>query len=663
VLFCASPLRAQVAASGVASAAIDDGAAITPAVAESLYARLSPLHEPDGCRVARLDTSRFRITVTVQARSGAAHSLGLATAAQQGGAVRRAGSWALSGWPDLERDCPATLAAVEHVLSAEEAPRELRRGPGRSMTGLVPYPLLEGSFVLLVLGTLRLLTREAARKRPPPLAAAALALVSGVALALRLGLSPHTFLHEYYHVAETLSAYLTGQLAPVYGNAGPALFRLVGTVLGRNADVGVIFDTNAVVSALAIPAVALLDLALVGSWPRAICAGTLLCILPQHLRLSAAEDLFVQALTLGLWSLATFAVYLRTRRLDDALLAALALSLAMQTRPEMLFFPAVVVAMVPVAGARAWRVLLSWRTVLAALALAALLVPRLLTLPHALADTASHGRAPAIAGGYLRSLELFQSSITPGSYWVLLAVGLAWGVARRPGLMLWVLGVFVAGTLMSLSVFNNPIYNLRSQLLPTCLTVMIAAGAAPVWMGLWGRRRRASLALGGLALAALGVIVVTTWRGFVTRLADQQLEWSFLERAVPQLPEKGTLLSAIEAGGDRLDVFPDLLLSRAGKSYQLLDVRQAARDGGWPTAGGGPEGSLIYYQGMFCYFAMGDEPTPDPLTEPCRAVQTRYQAEPLIVDDIVAPGYSTLRYAQGGQGPFRIGFFRLTSWP
>ena len=193
------------------------------------------------------------------------------------------------------------------------------------------YTLLAASFVLLVLGTVHILYREAKAQRPSPYAVLALGLVWVVALALRLILSPRTFLHEYYHIAETVLAYQTGEMALAYGNTGPALFRWVGAILGRPEDVQVIFVTNAVIASLAIPAVALLDLALMRSWPRALCAAVLLCVLPQHLRFSAAEDLFVQAVTFGMWALGLFALYVRTPRLENALVAALALWLGLAT--------------------------------------------------------------------------------------------------------------------------------------------------------------------------------------------------------------------------------------------------------------------------------------------------------------------------------------------
>jgi len=647
-------------ASVAAQPTVSDGAAITPAVADALYGQLAPLHEADGCRLVSFDTSRFRIEIGLRTPSGAHHSLDLATANAHGDVGRRAGGWTLGVPADADYACHETVGAIGRVLAAAAAPRQSGVGPGRGNLGRASYPLLAASFVLLVLGTARLLYREARRRRPPATGVLALVLVWGVALALRLELSPHTFLHEYYHIAETISAYLAGEMAPAYGNAGPALFRLVGSVLGRPDDVEVIFATNAVVASLAIPAVALLDLALMRSWPRAICAAALLCVLPHHLRFSASEDLFVPAVTLGMWSLALLVVYVRTRRLGDALLGVLALSLAMQTRPEMLCFPAVAVALLLLAKRRSWRVLIAPRTLVALAAMATLLIPRMLSLRQSLASPPAFAPGLPTVGRYFANLVLLQPQVTPAVYWALLAVGLAWGALRRPGFVLWVILVFCGFTLLSLSLFSNPVFNLRSQLLPTSFVVMVAAGAAPAWIAIWGHRVRMALGVGACALAVLGTLVVLAARPFVTELRDQQLEWAFLERTVPRLPDHATLLAAASIGGHKLDAFPQYLLSRAGKSYDMVDVGRAATgDEPWPP----PGEDLIFYQGMFCYFAFQDEPSPEPMTASCKAVHDRYRLQPLFVEELHTQGYSQLSYATGGKGPFRIGFFRLEAAP
>jgi hypothetical protein len=149
------------------------------------------------------------------------------------------------------------------------------------------------------------------------------------------------------------------------------------------------------------------------------------------------------------------------------------------------------------------------------------------------------------------------------------------------------------------------------------------------------------------------VSVVARSYAFVNELGDQQLEWLFLERTVPRLPEQATLLSAVDMGGRNLDAFPEFLLRRAGKTYDMVDVRRA---GGGSVAWPAPSENLLFYQGMFCYFAFNDEAAPEPMTAPCLAVHERYVSEPLFVAELDAQGYSSLRYAPR---PYRIGFFRL----
>jgi 4-amino-4-deoxy-L-arabinose transferase-like glycosyltransferase len=346
-------------------------------------------------------------------------------------------------------------------------------------------------------------------------------------------------------------------------------------------------------------------------------------VLPQHLRFSAAEDLFVQAITFGLWSLALFAWYRRTGRLEDALLGALAASLATQSRPEMIFFPAVVGALLLCVEPQGWRVLFRWPTLLAGAVLVVLLVPHAFDVIRATRDARSPAPHLPPVEQYFPSLLLFDPQITPMIYPVMLAAGAVWAAMRRPGWLIWLVAVYVGFTLFTISIFNNPAYRLRAQNLPTSYIVLLAAGAVPVWMVAWRRHRRLGAVL---VLSAIGV--VAGWRGFVGELKDQQLEWAFLERHISELPVKGTLITAVETGGQNLDAFPEFLLTRSGRRYAMLDVRRATEGAvAWPA----PEGELLFYQGMFCYFAFGDELAPEPMTAACRAVYERYTAEPLVV--------------------------------
>ena len=342
----------------------------------------------------------------------------------------------------------------------------------------------------------------------------------------------------------------------------------------------------------------------------------------------------------------------------QALLGALGASLATQARPEMIFFPVVVVAFLVCTEPREWRLLFAGKTLVAAGVFGILLVPHVLDVLSAMGEGRSPSPALPSLGRYLHTLVLLDGSVTPKIHRWMILVGAVWATLRRPGWLLWLAGVYVGFTIFSLSIFDNPPYHLRAQGLPGSYLVLLGAGAVPVWMAAWRSNRRLGTAIGVAALVSMGIVVVVGWRNFVTALADQQLEWAFLEQHVAEIPASGTLMTAVEAGGHNLDVFPEFLLTKSGRRYTLIDVRGAAKGAvSWPD----PTENLLFYQGMFCYFAFDDEPSPDPMTPVCRAVHERYAAEPLMVEDLHTEGYSSLRYTHRGQGTYRIGFFRLTA--
>lgn len=92
---------------------IGDGAAITPALAQALFERVTALRTDDGCIVTRVDTSRFRITMTVSTALSEEHAIELATAPSSAG---RAAGWAIAPAPALDRECATTVAAIVDVL-------------------------------------------------------------------------------------------------------------------------------------------------------------------------------------------------------------------------------------------------------------------------------------------------------------------------------------------------------------------------------------------------------------------------------------------------------------------------------------------------------------------------------------------------------------------
>jgi hypothetical protein len=75
---------------------------------------------------------------------------------------------------------------------------------------------------------------------------------------------------------------------------------------------------------------------------------------------------------------------------------------------------------------------------------------------------------------YFANLVAFQGPVTPPLYWALLVIGLSWGLWHETRLHVWLLALFVAHTLWTLSIFSNVPYNLRSQLLPEVVMVLMA---------------------------------------------------------------------------------------------------------------------------------------------------------------------------------------------
>ena len=232
-------------------------------------------------------------------------------------------------------------------------------------------------------------------------------------------------------------------------------------------------------------------------------------------------------------------------------------------------------------GSRSWRVLFAWRTLLA---LSRSWGPCWFPASSSSARPCTMGRRPPPVplqrGVTTRPGALPARGHARGLLGARLAVGLAWSPWRMPGFSLWVTSVFVGYTLFSLSIFDNPP---RTPALPDPADELPRAGRGRRGAGVDGavgprpatpgaRRRRGRARRPGYR-RRLGS------RGFVTELRDQQLEWAFLERTVPRLPERATLLSAVEVGGRNLDAFPEFLLPRAQDVRARRRARAAADDG------------------------------------------------------------------------------------
>src|SRR5262245_14468832 len=146
-------LLALLACAGAARAeeGVGDGAPISPEFAKTLFDRVGPLREADGCRLESFDTSRYRITITLVTPAGAEHFFDLATAQGLVRQTRTAGEWAIAVPAPLAHDCPTTVAAIERILVETSAPTGGGQVGGAALSRW-HYVMLAATFLLLLVG-------------------------------------------------------------------------------------------------------------------------------------------------------------------------------------------------------------------------------------------------------------------------------------------------------------------------------------------------------------------------------------------------------------------------------------------------------------------------------------------------------------------------------
>lgn len=580
-------------------------------------------------------------------------------------------------WPPF----PAMLAAL--AACALPLPAMAGVGTAEAITATTTRTLL-GLLLPVLLAAVVGALRDASRDRAGRAFAAGVAAAVAAGAVLRWLLSPHAFLHEYYHHPQFIAAQFGGAgFQTIYGETGPTLHRIAAALSG--ADEAVVFATNALLATATIAATAWAALALTGRRSAALLAAWVLALLPAHLRHSAAEDPVIPAACFGMLSLA-FAL----RAIDTGRWWALAgtvatLALAAHARPEMLAWTAALPGLLLLARGRAAA--RAWATppFLAAIAaLALLLAPRLLALAagwdDVLAMRASGPPDPSGTPMWLRALTdpaahlALRGDATPRFVPLLAAAGAAWLALRRPGALAALAVPAIGLVALTPAGYDNPQAVARSQVLVQPFWAIVAGAALPAladvagaaWRRWRGGRPGAPLqpavpvAL-GLGLAVLPPLGLMPRVGTVAAIPESHQEWRFLRDAIPLLPRGARVIATRTPSARALDAFPTWLLRRLGREdVRVVDLEDAiataARGGpGLPPAA--PD--LLFYQGMHCHFAFEDEPPPEPLHPRCLAVRDRYVLAPLAEADLRGPPSSHLRYAGGPDGPWRVGFHRV----
>ena len=565
----------------------------------------------------------------------------------------RPGAWVslrLDGQPPalLVTLPPGLPVAVGTAVRAHAAalplpgPFELRQPTAR------PPPVVSWNLLAAAYLTLRFFSVLTAllaavwlvRRLPRPLWLPYAALTVLAALA-RAWLSPATFLHEFYHVDEALSA-LAGQPGFFNGYEGPALYSAL--VAWRHWDPSWMFAVNALAATLTVPALARLAAVLWRDERAGLVAGLLLALSPMHLRWGAAEDQWILG---AAWAVLALAAWLDAMVTDDwlaTLLALLAGVLAVHSRPELMPFPALLAALA-VVHRRGW--LRSWLQTRAAwltLAIAALafwpIVLLLINRPQPPQATFLHLQP-------WRGSQWLNAAWTPLPLQVLSAVGLALALLTRNwALLLVALGAVVWTALPMVFYGPNGPFLERTQLLSTALLLAIAAGVVPQLLGALPQR----VWLAAILVAML--VAVQDRFAAITAVHAQQREWLFLRDQVPQLPTPRRLIAL---SGKTLDRFP-IMLFAPDHQPTLLSQEDIVTTRRWPA----PGEDLLYYQSMACWFAEPDEPVvPRGMHPRCAAVRDHFVMTPVAVTEIAGPVGPLLRPTQASG--YQIGFFRLAA--
>jgi len=357
-----------------------------------------------------------------------------------------------------------------------------------------------------------------------------------------------------------------------------------------------------------------------------------------------------------LCALALLADYARRREWMSLVAGMTALSLSMQSRPELLMLPALAWLMLPaLRTGTVLRTWLSWQTFVGALWLVVLTLPRLLSLTdYGTGDTLVEG---AISARIVVTQAIFDPAMTPLVWWGLGAVGLATALRTSPALAAFVVVTMLLLGAAPLVFFDMPIFRARAGLVQLPFFALIVGGALPALLAAAGPRGLGKLAAAA-ACAAVAATGFVSGLGYVRADADQQEEWRFLKEAIPRMTfgAGARLLTLTRNAGHRyLGAFPWFLLRRHDKDVTLVDLRDALEGEALPA----PQGSLYFYQGTYCLFANDDEPRPAPYNVRCAAVHRRYRMTPVLVKTLKSPPYMHTRYTEyAGDQPL-IGFFRI----
>lgn len=584
-------------------------------------------------------------------------------------------AWAIPDAPPV-RDAAGVQAPAStrtDVATGSGSPRyEAGRTvfPGPAWAGVVRISILL-SFLVMALAAARLAFGPGGTISLAPHRLAVLAGLTTLAAVFRFTVSPHEFLHEYYHHGTFVHELLYAPGMQVnYGEVGPAFYRLLDLWLEGGEHT--VFAVNAVLGALTVPAVVLLGLALFRNWSLAWFSGLILALFPLHLRYSASEDPIVAATLFGLASAAFSLSWVDTHRPAALVGAVVACALVMQSRTELMIWPVFLFGILLLARGRTVLASLGRPAFLVAAGVLLLLVaPR---LEQVLSPPDGHIQVRMDPGSFSSHLNgllnpfheglrqvFLDREVTPPFLWALALGGVIWAARSARGALAASLLVVIGYVSMTTVFHGNRPFMLRTQVFCTPWWALVAAGTLPWWLDALGPGRpvgRRALVLVAVLATTSGILTHGPW---ISRSTEAWQEFRFIREQVASLPPNARLLTIVQPTYPDLDSFPAFLLDRHGRTdVTLIDLREVL-EGRLPWPSPGPD--LLFLQGMFCHFVIPHvDPPPGELAARCLAVRERYVLEPRALALLEGLPSSEMRYLKDGVGPWEVGLYQVVDW-
>ncbi len=508
--------------------------------------------------------------------------------------------------------------------------------------------------LLVILGAWRLFSWRSPRRILPDLPGGLAIFL--LALLLRLLLSPHAVVHENAHGYEYLRSAFSLEGYFYHGSAYYAFFHLLAGVLGRRPEV--IFCANAFLGAGSALLLVSLGRRLLDSREAAWFAAVMYACWPVALRVAGSESMFPLAVFAGLLAWRAWLSAWDRGGTVRFLLAAGLCAFAVQVRPVMLLWPAVLLLSLPLC--RGWTRRLKRAGPWIGLAVFFGLVSVwLLFRVRVAAAEGIPGFVRLAPVAFFSSLVsksnlLWRLEWTPALTWLLSAAGAVLLLARlRRTAPVLLLG-YLAMAFLVIGIEPEPSALRLQNPLQVFVVLWAGLGAAGITDRLGSRWRRGSLVLLGVLIVAAGLSRAPR----VARDQNPQIEYAFLERSVPALDENCAVVTADRymAGQILCSEYPTWW-ARAPVEELSRHLRDPDNISEWPCR--------LFYRGITCYQFTKEELGNLPrdgtypaggLRPDCRRIGERYHLIPLIEHRFESRPYPDFHVPVKS---VNIGFYRL----